>query len=117
MSVLVTLEQAHAHLRLTWVLNASPVEEAQQADLELKLETAEAAILDACNTTEYWRAITPTWDVNTSPASVPPAVQAAVLLMLGHQYENRGDVDLALDDRLWIAIGRLLAKWRDPVVA
>lgn len=112
--VLVTLAQAHTHLRLPFTLNVSPVDP-RQADLELKAEQAEGIILDYCNTTQHWRDITPGWDVG-SPITVPRQVQAAVLLMLTHLWEHRGD-DLAPDENLWAAIGRLLARTRDPVVA
>lgn len=116
MATLVTLAQAHAHLRLPFALNASPVD-ARQADLELKLIQAEQTILDYCNSTEYWRDITPTWLITASPAGSPPAyVTAAVLLLLTHLWDHRGD-DMTADDNLWGAVGRLLARSRDPVIS
>lgn len=51
-----------------------------------------------------------------TPGSVPPHVRAAVLLMLTHLYENRGD-EMKADEALWLAIGRLLARSRDPALA
>lgn len=53
-----------------------------------------------------------TWTADTAPGTV----QAAVLLVLGHLYEHRGD-DQRLDEDLWQALGRLLGRSRDPVVA
>jgi hypothetical protein len=116
MAALVTTAQAHAHLRLPFVLNASPADP-RQADLELKVNQAEVTILDYCNSTAYWRAITPTWLLTASPVGSPPAfVTAAVLLLLGHLWDHRGD-DMVPDDKVWEAIGRLLARSRDPVVS
>jgi len=53
-----------------------------------------------------------TWTDTT----VPQPVKAAVLLMLTHLYDHRGE-DLAADENLWNAIGRLLMRLRDPAVA
>lgn len=52
------------------------------------------------------------WDDQT----VPSQVQAAVLLMLTHLYENRGN-DMKADEALWNAIRRLLERSRDPAFA
>lgn len=49
-------------------------------------------------------------------ANVPKRVQSAVLLMLSHLYEHRGD-DLKTDEDLWLAIERLLMRSRDPALA
>lgn len=54
----------------------------------------------------------PVWTEST----VPGPVQSAVLLMLGHLYEHRGD-ELASDENLWLAISRLLMRLRDPALA
>jgi len=48
--------------------------------------------------------------------TVPGQVQAAVLLLLSHLYENRGE-EMKTDDALWLAIGRLLMRSRDPAFA
>lgn len=56
---------------------------------------------------------TPAWtDVN-----VPTVIQSAVLLVLTHLYENRGDNLQQVDEALWEAIGRLLMRRRDPALA
>lgn len=49
-------------------------------------------------------------------ATVPFQVQSAILLVLTHLYERRGD-DMAPDSALWEAVGRLLVRSRDPAVA
>lgn len=175
MATLVTLVQAHAHLRLPFALNSSPVDP-RQADLELKLIQAEQTILDYLtgrsiksssvadptvietygphgfttgNTIVITGHVDSDPDINGSyvltsvsgttftipiavttagsggsvsvraswtDATVPKPVQAAVLLMLTHLWDHRGD-DMAADDTLWGAIGRLLARSRDPVIA
>ena len=48
--------------------------------------------------------------------TVPGQVQAAVLLVLTHLYEKRGD-DMQSDEVLWQALGRLLWRSRDPAFA
>lgn len=48
--------------------------------------------------------------------TVPFQVQASVLLMLTHLYEQRGD-DMTTDANLWLAIERLLMRSRDPALA
>ena len=111
---LVTLTQAKDHLRL-----AFPAGDPRDADLQLKLATAEAAILDYCNTTETWRAVTATWDAVT----VPRQVSAAILLLVGELWRFRGD-DAApeaptrdpLTDFSPQVCG-LLRRTRDPVLA
>lgn len=49
-------------------------------------------------------------------STVPAHVQMAVLLMLTHLHENRGD-DMKSDEALWAAIRRLLERNRDPAYA
>lgn len=55
---------------------------------------------------------TPAYTEVTTPAPV----QSAILLMLGHLREHRGD-DPATDEALWLAISRLLMRQRDPALA
>ena len=53
-----------------------------------------------------------------TPATCPPIVQAAVLRLLAHFWENRGDYDSETNDpETWDAIARLLMRWRDPALA
>lgn len=64
-----------------------------------------------------WVRAAQTWTDST----VPSNVKAAILLMLAHLYEHRGD-DMAfgntgLDDQFWQAIRNLLVGFRDPALA
>ena len=59
---------------------------------------------------------TGTATVAWSDLTAPGQVQAAVLLMLTHLYERRGD-DMKTDEDVWQAIGRLLMRSRDPAFA
>ena len=104
MAVLVTLERAKAHLRVTTTDNDD--------DIQLKVEQASDVIVERCNSTAWWRAITPTWTADTLPLSV----QAAILVLLTHLYEHRGD-DMAPDAALWQAVDRLIVLNKDPVIA
>ena len=81
---LITLDEAKEHLRVT--------SDAEDADLQRKLNAAEEAILDYVNRTEDGRALTPTWDGGT----VPTFVVSAILLQLGELWRYRGD-DSATD--------------------
>ena len=54
----------------------------------------------------------PAWTVST----VPLPVQAAILHLLTHQYEHPGD-DMTNDEKVWGAIDKLLARFRDPTLA
>lgn len=101
---LVSMEVAKAHLRVT--------SDDQNADIALKVDQASAIILERCNSTAWWRAITPTWTEDT----VPGSVQQAVLVLLTHSFEHRGD-DMTPDEMLWAAIDRLIAMNKDPVIA
>lgn len=49
-------------------------------------------------------------------ATATGPMQAATLILLGHLYENRGD-NMVTDETLWAAIGRILMRSRDPVLA
>jgi hypothetical protein len=56
--------------------------------------------------------VSPVWTVDT----VPGQVHAAILLLLTHLMEHRGD-DMGTDALTWEAIGRLLVRARDPALA
>lgn len=111
-AVLVTLTQAKAHLRIT-----TPALDAGDADIQIKLDQAEAAILDRCRTTPHWAPIVAAW----TDATVPRSVQAAILILLGNLYENRGDDEAfgmgGKSDAVWAAIDRLIVLHKDPVIA
>lgn len=49
-------------------------------------------------------------------STVPGPIQSAVLLLLTHLYEHRGD-DPATDEALWSAVERLVIRFRDPAFA
>ena len=96
---LVTLANAKIHLRIT--------DTDHDADITLKLAQAELVI------TGYLKSqADPTW----TDVTVPADVQAAILLMLTHLYEHRGD-EMKPDEDLWNAIARLLMRRRDPALA
>ena len=101
--LLVTLPVAKEHLRITDTLH--------DADVSNKLAAASATIRDYLKG-QY----DPTWDATTAP----PWIMAAVLLLLAHLYEHRGDEfgDAGdNDDRVWNAIANLTRRSRDPALA
>lgn len=101
---LVSLANAKAHLRIST--------DDDNVDVQQKAEHASALILERCNSTAWWRAITTTW----TDATVPGSVQAAVLVLLTHLWENRGD-NMEPDEKVWQAVDRLIAMKKDPVIA
>jgi len=100
---LVALDVAKRHLRV--------VDPAHDPDVQQKLTAASATIRDYLKGQND-----PTW----TPSTVPPWVSAAVLLLLTHLYEHRGDEfgdAQDNDDRVWDAIANLLRRSRDPSLA
>lgn len=104
---LISFEQARDHLQLTADLAPEVVE-----DLMTKMDQASALVLDRINTTEQWRTTSATW----TELTVPRAVQTAMLLVLTHLYEHRGD-DQSSDEALWRSVNNLISLHRDPVIA
>ena len=100
---LVNLANAKAHLK--------DVEDAHNIDIQQKADHATALVLARCNSTAWWRAITPDWNEST----VPGEVQSAVLLVLGFLWEHRGDGMLP-DATFWASIDQVLAGKKDPVI-
>lgn len=101
--VLVTLETAKVHLRVDDALH--------DADIDQKRKAASATIRDYLKDRND-----PAW----TDLTVPPWVQASVLLLLTHFYEHRGDEFGSAqdnDDRVWAAIARLCQRSRDPALA
>lgn len=101
--LLVTLATAKAHLRIEDTLH--------DVDVTQKLTSASGTIRDYLKGQND-----PTWDETTAP----PWIQAAVLLLLAHQYEHRGDEFGSAgdnDDRVWAAIANLARRSRDPALA
>ena len=98
---LVTLTRAKTHLRIT--------DNYHDDDIAQKMTAASDEIV------KYLKGqADPTWDVDSNPP--PPAIEQAILLLLGDYYENRGD-DSDKSANAWAAIERLLVMWRDPAVA
>jgi hypothetical protein len=103
-AILLTLAQAKAHLGITL-----PPGDPGDADLQLKLDQAEAVIRG------YLKAKN---DPGWTPDTVPPPVTAAILLLMAHLEINRGGEDeQQRDEALWLSIDRLLAFHRDPTWA
>jgi len=101
--VLVTMAVAKDHLRIT--------DTAHDPDVTQKLAAASSSIRDYLKGRND-----PTW----TPDTAPPWIQAAVLLLLAHLYEHRGDEFGAAadnDDRVWSAIANLCRRSRDPALA
>jgi hypothetical protein len=100
-AVLVTLITAKAHLRVTVTTD--------DTDIQLKLDQAEATILDYLDTS-----VDAAW---VSPATAPGWVTASILLLLTDLYEHRGDDTSEISDKTWEAITRLLVRARNPALA
>lgn len=100
-AALVTLAVAKMHLRVTT--------SADDADIQLKLDQAEAVILEYLDTSAD-----PLW---VSPATAPGPVTAAILLALTDLYEHRGDDTTEVTTHTWTAIERLLVRSRNAAIA
>jgi hypothetical protein len=102
-AVLVTLVTAKLHLRIT-----TAALDPGDLDIQLKLDQAEAVILDYLDTfaDAAW----------VSPATAPGWVTASILLALTDLYEHRGD-DQTLSEKTWEAVTRLLVRARNPALA
>jgi hypothetical protein len=101
--LLVAFDVAKEHLHITDTLH--------DADVAQKLAAASATIRDYLKGRND-----PTWDDTTAP----PWIQQAVLLLVAHFYEHRGDEFGAAadnDDRVWNAIANLTRRSRDPALA
>lgn len=101
-----TLAQAKEHLRIR--------DAAHDADITQKLDTAQETIVAYLGP-----AADPAWDATTAPL----AVKHAILILLTHLYEHRGD-DMSPsgsgatpDADVWRALAQLLAMYRDPTLA
>jgi hypothetical protein len=81
MATLVTIEQAIAHLKLP-VSGGSPADIDDRDDVQLKLDQAEAYVLNFYGQDTDWTAQT-----------VPLWIQAAILRQFGELYRFRGDDD------------------------
>jgi hypothetical protein len=115
MATLVTLVQAKDHLLIPIVAS-----DPGDPDLQLKLDAAEAAILDYIATNAFWGGIVNTWlDGSVTP---PWFVLAAILIQCDELYRFRGD-DLALAGPMRTpgqdfsdVVVNLLRRTHDPLV-
>jgi hypothetical protein len=115
--MLVEKADAKQHLRLT-VADGHPLD----GELDQKLAAAEAAIVDYVSRNEPGKTLVTAW---TTPATTPPNVQAAVLLVLGELWRFHGDDpgaassmparDPSMDFQP--AVLGLLRRFTDPVLA
>jgi len=111
---LVTLAEAKDHLLITTAPGAPG-----DADLQRKLDAAEATILDYIGSTTYWRTLAATW----TAATVPRFVYAAILLQVAEFDRFRGDDPEGTGPLrepgadLSPAVIGLLRRTRDPVLA
>lgn len=97
MVLLVSLEEARAHLRI--------LSDDELGDIERKLEEAEGRALT------YIQAGETGWTAD----SVPAGVKTGVLLILAHLWEHRGEEDQG--DPISPAVRSILAPYRMPVFA
>jgi hypothetical protein len=109
---LITYDQAVAHLRVS-IPHDSPTNPAE-TDLRLKMLQAEEIVL----TRIKQQGSSPTWDSTT----VPPQIQAAILMQLGELWRFRGDdTDGAVPKRevgrLAPSIENVLIPHVDPTLA
>jgi hypothetical protein len=100
MAALLTLADAKRHLRVDT--------EDENADILVKVDQASAIVIDYLKSQA---------DATWTAATVPGHVQAATLIMLAHLYEHRGDDPMDTDEKVWLAVGRLLMRSRDPAMA
>lgn len=110
---LVTLEQAKDHLQI-WTDIVSPLDPVDR-DITRKLAQAEDVILDYLKVAGQ---SPPEWTIGT----VPPLVQAAILLRLAILFRFRGDdapsqSDDYADGQLTPAETAILRRYRDPALA
>jgi hypothetical protein len=120
MAINVTLQQAVDHLLIPIVVDATPPDP-RQADIQLKLDQAEAIILD------YIKGGPPIVNpliYNPDPPPIDPVIQAAILLEFAELYRFRGDEQFKegpehdLDiSQLSPTITNLLRRKRDPALA
>lgn len=106
---LVTLEEAKAHLFVSDEGFDAAYLLQRDSDILRKVEEASDSIYRyiGANADTGWQ---------DGSVEVPGVVRRAVLVLLTHIHENRGN-DMKADAAVWDAIGRILAQTRDPVIA
>jgi hypothetical protein len=84
MSVFVTLAEVKGHLFLTW-----PVGDPRDADLQLKLDVAEDAIVGFLNAEVTTRDVVAGWQAD--PTTAPVVLKGIIQLECGELWRFRGD--------------------------
>lgn len=107
---LIALDDAKLHLNIT--------DTSHDSDVAMKLDAAEAIVLDYIGSTSTWRTTAAAWTADTLPA----VVQAAILVQLGELYGASGRGDDAkgpvyTPGQLSPQVTNYLMRYRDPVVA
>jgi hypothetical protein len=114
MPALITLDQAKAHLRVTYTDEDPLITE--------YLEQASQLVLDFIKAT-YVTNEDGTWTETRPPdwtlATVPRPIQAAVLMVTAHLWRFRGDeaAGTATDGPLQDRVRQMLSMYRDPACA
>ena len=103
MSIL-TLATAKSHLRVDT--------DDDNTLIQLYLDAAEKAAMAHCNRTFYVNEAAQGADTDGLVLGDEPAVQAAILLTLGHLYENRSSVDTVQKQELPLGVASLLQPHR-----
>ena len=108
MAGLIPLATAKTHLRIT--------DDLHDADVQLKLDQAEAVILDYLKLKQTGE---PRPDWPWMPTTLPKPVEAAMLIMLTFLYEARGDEPeaKAKSEDVWKTVDDLVIRFRDPAIA
>lgn len=96
---LIPLADAKAHLHIT-----DPARDAEIDGYTVRAQNEILAYLKS--------GADPLWTAST----VPYPVRSAILLLLTHRYEHRGDA-MEPDEALWTALERVLVGFRDPALA
>jgi len=105
-ATLITLEAAKAQLKITGTARDAEVLELMARAEDVILRYLKPELTGEARTDWPW-----------TLATVPPSVQAAILLELAGLDQNRGDDLGERDEKLALAIDRLLAPLRDKALA
>lgn len=120
---LITYAQAEGHIRDSFP-SSSPASAAED-DLRLKIEQAEALVIDYVNQRrangDLWAVVVDSWDVTSEETPPPAQVTAAVLVQLKELYRFRGDdtdePDRPVGQVLHPRAAAYLYRMRDPAIA
>jgi hypothetical protein len=121
MATLITVAQADAHLRLDLDLTASPPDDPRIPDVELKMDQAEAIVLDYLKVDDdvldgsppgYLAGSPPLWGARDLKV-----IQSAILLILSALWDDSPDRTVADYMKQDGTIALLLARLRDPALA